>query len=40
VAPSEELQVSIMGSGDVHLLTHPARIERSIVGSGRIVEEH
>jgi hypothetical protein len=40
VAPSDELQVSIVGSGDVHVLTHPARIARSIMGSGHIVEEH
>jgi len=40
VAPAEELQATIMGSGDVHVLTHPARIERSIAGSGRIVEDH
>ena len=38
VAPSQELSVQIMGSGDVHLTTKPARIERSIMGSGHIVE--
>jgi Putative auto-transporter adhesin, head GIN domain len=38
VAPGEELKVTIMGSGDVHLLTKPARIERNILGSGQIVE--
>ena len=38
VAPSEELKVTIMGSGSVHLLTKPARIERSIMGSGNIIE--
>ena len=40
VAPSEELKTHIMGSGDVHVLTKPARIERSIMGSGHIIEEH
>jgi len=40
VAPREELNATIMGSGDVHVLTRPARIERSIMGSGHIVEEH
>ena len=40
VAPSEELKANIMGSGDVHLLTRPAKIERAIMGSGRIIEEH
>ena len=40
VAPSDELKVTIMGSGDVHLLTRPAKIQRTIVGSGRIIEQH
>jgi hypothetical protein len=40
VAPSDELKVTIMGSGDVHLLTRPAQIKRTIMGSGRIIEEH
>jgi hypothetical protein len=38
VAPSEELKVTIMGSGNVHLLTRPASIQRQIMGSGRIIE--
>ena len=40
VAPSERLSVNIMGSGDVHLTTRPKRMERSIMGSGRVVEEY
>jgi hypothetical protein len=40
VAPREELKATIMGSGDVHVLTRPARTEQSILGSGRLVEEH
>lgn len=40
VAPGQELNAHIMGSGDVHLATRPARIERSIMGSGRIIEAH
>jgi hypothetical protein len=40
VAPREELKATIMGSGDVHVLTRPARIERSIMGSGHIIEGH
>jgi len=40
VAPGEELKATIMGSGDVHVLTRPARIERSIMGSGHIIEGH
>ena len=40
VAPSERLSVNIMGSGDVHLATRPGRMERSIMGSGRVVEEY
>ena len=40
VAPSEKLSANIMGSGDVHLTSHPASIERSIMGSGRVIEQH
>ena len=40
VAPSEKLTANIMGSGDVHLVTRPASIQRSIMGSGRVIEEH
>jgi hypothetical protein len=40
VAPSEKLSASIMGSGDVHLTTRPAKMERSIMGSGRVIEEY
>jgi hypothetical protein len=29
-----------MGSGDVHLATRPGRMERSIMGSGRVIEEY
>jgi len=39
VAPSEELKADIMGSGDVHLVTRPARTEQSIMGSGHIIQE-
>jgi hypothetical protein len=39
IAPSDELKVTIMGSGDVHLLTRPAQIRRTIMGSGRVIEE-
>ena len=38
VAPSQELKASIMGSGDIRLTTQPAQIERSIMGSGKILE--
>lgn len=40
VAPREELNAQIMGSGDVHLVTRPARTEQSIMGSGHIIQEH
>jgi len=39
LAPGEELKATIMGSGDVRLTTRPARIQRSIMGSGHIIEE-
>lgn len=38
LAPSEELKATIMGSGDVRLTTNPAKIERMIMGSGKIRE--
>jgi len=39
VAPSDELNATIMGSGDVHVTTRPKQIRRMIMGSGRITEE-
>lgn len=39
VAPSESLKATIMGSGDVHLVTKPASVQQSIMGSGHIVQE-
>ncbi len=39
IAPGEDLKVTILGSGSAHLVTRPARIERSILGSGRIIEK-
>jgi hypothetical protein len=36
VAPSEEARLSISGSGDINLESHPARLETSISGSGRL----
>jgi len=38
VAPSESVKAQIMGSGDVRLTSHPANIERHMMGSGRVVE--
>ena len=38
IAPTEEVKITIMGSGSVRLLTRPAKIERTIMGSGRIIE--
>ena len=37
VAPSDELKVTIMGSGDVHLTTKPASIRQQIMGSGHVI---
>lgn len=39
VAPVAEAQISILGSGNVHLTTKPPIISRSIVGSGRIITD-
>lgn len=38
IAPRESAKITIMGSGTVRLLTKPGRIERSIMGSGEIIE--
>ncbi len=40
VAPSGALEVSITGSGAVHLTTRPKTITRSITGSGQVVEDY
>ncbi|RAK61223.1 DUF2807 domain-containing protein [Phenylobacterium hankyongense] len=36
LAPTEWAKLNISGSGDVNLLTHPARLETDVSGSGRI----
>jgi hypothetical protein len=38
IAPRDEAHITILGSGDVYLATRPRRIERTILGSGRIIE--
>lgn len=38
LAPREELKATLRGSGQVRLVTKPDRIERSIKGSGQIIE--
>ena len=38
VAPTEDLKVNILGSGNVRLTTRPAQIERHIIGSGQVIE--
>jgi hypothetical protein len=40
VAPGDVLKVTISGSGNVHVLSRPTRIERVIHGSGRIIEAY
>lgn len=40
VAPLEYLHVAILGSGNVRLASRPARIERTLVGSGHLIELH
>jgi len=39
IAPTAEAQISILGSGNVHLTTKPPVITRSIVGSGHIITD-
>ncbi len=38
IAPGESANITILGSGKVHLLTKPQRIDRRIMGSGEIIE--
>ena len=38
MAPTDEADVSISGSGEIDLLTHPAKLNSDVSGSGRIVE--
>jgi hypothetical protein len=38
IAPTEDVKITIMGSGSVRLLTKPGKIERTIMGSGRVIE--
>jgi hypothetical protein len=38
LAPTDEADVSISGSGEVDLTTHPAKLNSDVSGSGRVVE--
>jgi len=38
IAPTGRAKITIMGSGNVRMLTRPGKIEREIIGSGRIIE--
>jgi hypothetical protein len=37
VAPEDDADIAIVGSGDVHLLTRPKNLSSRVVGSGRII---
>lgn len=37
IAPTQEAQITILGSGNVHLLTRPANVTRTIMGSGHVI---
>ena len=37
-APKEEAEISIAGSGDVHLLSRPTHLTSHVIGSGRITQ--
>ena len=39
LAPTEAADITIEGSGDVSLLTHPARLQSNVSGSGRVRQE-
>lgn len=38
MAPTDEANLSISGSGEIDLLTHPPKLNSDVSGSGRIVE--
>jgi hypothetical protein len=38
IAPTDSANLSISGSGEIDLLTHPAKLTSDVSGSGRIVE--
>ena len=38
IAPTDEADVSISGSGEIDLMTHPAKLNSDVSGSGKIVE--
>jgi hypothetical protein len=38
IAPTDEANLSISGSGEIDLLTHPAKLNSDVSGSGRVVE--
>jgi hypothetical protein len=38
LAPTSAADLRISGSGEVHLLTHPTKLDTDVTGSGRIVE--
>jgi len=40
IAPQDELRVTILGSGNVFLASRPRKIERNIMGSGRVIEQN
>jgi hypothetical protein len=39
IAPTDAANLQISGSGDVRLLTHPAKLTSNVSGSGRVVED-
>jgi hypothetical protein len=40
IAPQDEAHITILGSGNVYLRSRPQKIERNIMGSGRIIEQY
>ncbi|HLY79228.1 MAG TPA: DUF2807 domain-containing protein [Caulobacteraceae bacterium] len=39
MAPTDEANVSISGSGEIDLLTHPPKLNTDVSGSGRVIED-
>jgi Putative auto-transporter adhesin, head GIN domain len=40
IAPQDDAQITIMGSGNVYLKSKPAHIEQTILGSGKVVRHY
>ena len=40
IAPEDEAHITILGSGNVYLVSKPRKIDQNIIGSGRVIERY